>query len=366
MGDKLATRADLEGLTAATAAITALTAQIAMLSNYLKNNNINANNSNVNNKFRRRQISMGTPSSSTRFTNTIPVSRKFEDFEKNVSKSKGFVNCVNLEIPSTTQKGSCVKNTTSSCEALLRGQAKIIMQMPPKKETLEILTPTSQIRNLYGIATSIVQQQSISHVANVDHDSCEFRKCEITKSFDFSEKFQASEECNSKVSYEEITQGTGVGGCSKVDDDASIWAMQVNSSNYDEDDIERGIVDEIKQTRNNLVMKVKPVLSFYCMSQYQADEALYQDENSGSSSFEVEEKVKTSKTLMYGPSMWAPDSSTQTFVFDPGIRVREFPTKASLYYKRTRGRVLHKKRSLMQEQFNAMVTDMILFYYLFF
>jgi hypothetical protein len=133
MGDKLATRADLEGLTAATAAITALTAQIAMLSNYLKNNNINANNSNVNNKFRRRQISMGTPSSSTRFTNTIPVSRKFEDFEKNVSKSKGFVNCVNLEIPSTTQKGSCVKNTTSSCEALLRGQAKIIMQMPPKK-----------------------------------------------------------------------------------------------------------------------------------------------------------------------------------------------------------------------------------------
>jgi hypothetical protein len=168
------------------------------------------------------------------------------------------------------------------------------------------------------------------------------------------------------VSYEEITQGTGVGGCSKVDDDASIWAMQVNSSNYDEDDIERGIVDEIKQTRNNLVMKVKPVLSFYCMSQYQADEALYQDENSGSSSFEVEEKVKTSKTLMYGPSMWAPDSSTQTFVFDPGIRVREFPTKASLYYKRTRGRVLHKKRSLMQEQFNAIVTDMILFYYLFF
>ncbi|WJX94884.1 hypothetical protein P8452_76259 [Trifolium repens] len=182
---------------------------------------------------------MGTPSSTTRFINTIPVSRKIEDFEKNVSKSKGFVNCVNLEIPSTTQKGSCMKNTTSSCDALLRGQAKIIMQMPPKKETLEILTPTPQIRNLYGIATYIVQQQSISQVANVDHDSCEFRKCEITKSFDFSEKLQASEECNSKVSYEEITQGTGVGGCSKVDDDASIWAMQVNSSNYDEDDVER-------------------------------------------------------------------------------------------------------------------------------
>ncbi|MCI36819.1 protein WVD2-like 1-like, partial [Trifolium medium] len=48
----------------------------------------------------------------------------------------------------------------------------------------------------------------------------------------------------------------------------------------------------IKQTRKNLPIKAKSVLSFYYdkrMNQYQADEALYQDENSGSSSIEVEE-----------------------------------------------------------------------------
>ncbi|PNX64901.1 hypothetical protein L195_g054261 [Trifolium pratense] len=49
---------------------------------------------------------------------------------------------------------------------------------------------------------------------------------------------------------------------------------------------------EIKQTRKNLVIQAKLVLSFYYdkhMSQYEADETLYQDENSGSSSFDVEE-----------------------------------------------------------------------------
>ena len=88
-----------------------------------------------------------------------------------------------------------------------------------------------------------------------------------------------------------------------------------------------------------------------------------QDKNSGSSSLEVEEKVKISKPLMYGASTLLSDSSTQTFVFDPGIRVREFRTEASLYYNRTRGRVLHKKRSLMQEQFNATALDLILLYF---
>jgi hypothetical protein len=92
-------------------------------------------------------------------------------------------------------------------------------------------------------------------------------------------------------------------------------------------------------------------------------QAFNQDENSGSSSFEVEEKVKTSKALMYGASTRLSDSSTQTFVFDPGIRVLEFRTETSLYYNRTRGRVLHKKRSLMQEQFNATALDLILLYF---
>jgi hypothetical protein len=60
-----------------------------------------------------------------------------------------------------------------------------------------------------------------------------------------------------------------------------------------------------------------------------------QDENSRSSSLEVEEKVKTSKTLMYGASTRPLDSSTQTFVFNHGIRVPEFQTEAFLNYNRT-------------------------------
>jgi hypothetical protein len=94
-------------------------------------------------------------------------------------------------------------------------------------------------------------------------------------------------------------------------------------------------------------------------------EPLYQDKNSRSSSLKVEEKVKTSEVLMYGASMRALDSSTQTFVFDPGIRIHEFRMKASLYYNRTRGRVFHKKRSLMQEQFKILFYFIIYFLSLF-
>jgi hypothetical protein len=107
---------------------------------------------------------------------------KFEDSEKNVSKSKGqqqdrcalmdmtndspIVGLANggyLETPSAKQRGSRVKNTPGSGEALLRGQVKTLMQMV-EEEALEILAPTSQIQNLSGTATSVVQQQSISQV----------------------------------------------------------------------------------------------------------------------------------------------------------------------------------------------------------
>ncbi|CAJ2646576.1 uncharacterized protein LOC123907730 [Trifolium pratense] len=206
---------------------------------------------------------METPSSTTRFTNTIPLSRKFEDSEKNLSKSKGqqqdrcalmdmtndspivgLANGGNLETPSAKQRGSRVKNTPGSGEALLRGQVKTLMQMV-EEEALEILAPTPQIQDLSGTATSVVQQHpSISQVVNMDQDSGEYGKCEITKSLDFSEKFQVSEECNSEVSYEEVTQGSVVGSCSIVDDGASIWSMQVNSCNYDEDDVDEEIAEE--------------------------------------------------------------------------------------------------------------------------
>lgn len=86
-------------------------------------------------------------------------------------------------------------------------------------------------------------------------------------------------------------------------------------------------------------------------------EAFYLEENLWSSSLEEEENVKTSEALGCDAFMRTSDSSTQIWVFDPGILnvVHEFRTEASFVffcYVRTRGRVLHKKRSLMQEQIN--------------
>jgi len=72
----------------------------------------------------------------------------------------------------------------------------------------------------------------------MDQDSCEYEKCEITKSLDFSEKSQVSEDCTS-----ELTEESVVGSCS-IDEDASIWSMQVNSCNNDEDDVEEEIAKE--------------------------------------------------------------------------------------------------------------------------
>lgn len=72
----------------------------------------------------------------------------------------------------------------------------------------------------------------------MDQGSCEYEKCEITKSLDFSEKSQVSEECTS-----EVTEGSVVGSCS-IDEDASIWSMQVNSCNNDEDDVEEEMAEE--------------------------------------------------------------------------------------------------------------------------
>ncbi|CAL5188149.1 unnamed protein product [Lathyrus oleraceus] len=194
---------------------------------------------------------METPSSTTRFTNTIPLSRKFEDSEKTMSKSKaqqqqdrcalmdmtndspivGLANGGNLDTPSGKQKASRVKNTPGSGEALLRGQAKTLMQMV-EEEALDVSGNSTD--GLPSITSSAVHQ-----VVNMEEDE----KYEIAKSLDFSEKSQVSEECNSEVSYQEVTQGSCVGSCS-VEDDASVWSMQVSASNKDEDDVEEEIAEE--------------------------------------------------------------------------------------------------------------------------
>ncbi|KAK2424498.1 hypothetical protein QL285_034852 [Trifolium repens] len=60
-------------------------------------------------------------------------------------------------------------------------------------------------------------------------------------------------------------------------------------------------------------------------------QAFNQDENSGSGSFEIEEKVKTSKA---GASTRLSDSSTQTFVFDPGIHVITTELEVEFFIRR--------------------------------
>jgi len=100
-------------------------------------------------------------------------------FEDSVSKSKGQQNqdrCAlmdvtndspivglaggNLETPSAKQRGSRVKNTPGSGEALLRGQVKTLMQMVEEEASPQIQSLSGSVNN----NASVVQQQSISQV----------------------------------------------------------------------------------------------------------------------------------------------------------------------------------------------------------
>jgi hypothetical protein len=80
---------------------------------------------------------------------------------------------------------------------------------------------------------------------------------------------------------------------------------------------------------------------------------LYLEENSGSSSLEVEENVKKSEIREYDTSRWATVDSQQNREFDPGILESSMSSGQRLLSitMRTRGRVLYKWRSLMQEHF---------------
>ncbi|KHN36034.1 hypothetical protein glysoja_003157 [Glycine soja] len=238
---------------------------------------------------------METPSSTRRVTRSqalsasndalIAVSRKIEDSEKNASKSKsrvqqqdqsaliditndspivGLANGVILGTPLAKQRGSKIKNTPGSGEALLRGQVKTLLLKVEEEielskfslESTELVAPmpvnTPQIQNLSGLASVttpsvVLQQPLIPQVVNHVFDGSESEKSVISRSllFDFSEKSQlsnASEECFSELSYEEVVQAEReIRSCFIEDDDASmssIWSMQVNASTHDEDDEE--------------------------------------------------------------------------------------------------------------------------------
>ncbi|XP_019422948.1 PREDICTED: uncharacterized protein LOC109332423 isoform X2 [Lupinus angustifolius] len=217
---------------------------------------------------------METPSSTRRIitrsqalasSNNIPVSTPsgmIEDFEKNPSKSKeknngcalmditndspiaGLANGGNLETPLSSmvkQRGSRMKITPGSGEALLRGQVKNLLQKVEEEVVfskiclqnrpfLQLMnssmllgapTPanTPQIANFSGgemgsvTPSTIVQEQLIPQVLNHMFDEKknedDSEKSVITRSLllDFSEKY----------------------------DDASVWSIQVNASTHNED-----------------------------------------------------------------------------------------------------------------------------------
>lgn len=65
----------------------------------------------------------------------------------------------NLETPSAKQRGSRVKNTPGSGEALLRGQVKTLMQMVEEEASPQIQSLSGSVNN-----ASVAQQHSISQV----------------------------------------------------------------------------------------------------------------------------------------------------------------------------------------------------------
>lgn len=269
---------------------------------------------------------METPSSTRRVTrsqaliastnsssssNNVPVSRKIEDSsEKNHSRTRernngqqqqdrcammditndspivGLANNGYLESPLSSmakQRGSRMKKTPGSGEALLRGQVKTLLQKVEEEAVLSkisletrpflklmnspmgLLAPTPantpQIANLSSgsiiTLSPIVQEQLITRVVNhmfddgkKNEEESESEKSVITRSLllDFSEKSDASE-CFSEVSYQEVVvvQGSGEEKSSAAteDDDSSVWSIQVNaSSTQDEDDDEGEIAED--------------------------------------------------------------------------------------------------------------------------
>ncbi|GAU47072.1 hypothetical protein TSUD_191980 [Trifolium subterraneum] len=242
---------------------------------------------------------METPSSTTRRitrsqtttlsasnNNNIPFSRKIEDSEKNASKSRtrkgqgqqqqdrcALVDISNdspivglangdVETPLSSiakQRGSRVKKTPGSGEALLRGQVKTLLQKVEEEaeiskltmdirpflqfinSPMQLLAPTPantpQIPTINNTATgftefspsSVVQEQLISQVVNQEHVESE-KNVLSPLVLDFSEKSEVTED--SKME-------------STEDDGDSIWSIQVNASTHaDEDEDEIAEVED--------------------------------------------------------------------------------------------------------------------------
>ncbi|OIV94843.1 hypothetical protein TanjilG_22040 [Lupinus angustifolius] len=177
-------------------------------------------------------------------SNIFPVSRMIEDSEKNHSISNGcaliditndspivgLANGGNLVTPLSSmakQRGSRMKKTPGSGEALLRGQVNNLLQKVEEESVfskislesssfLQLINST-QISNLSGgdfvsvTPSTNVQEQLIPQVLNPMYD--------------------------------------GKKNVNDEDDDASVWSMQVNASTHDEDyDVDN--VEEIAENED--------------------------------------------------------------------------------------------------------------------
>ncbi|CAK9157010.1 unnamed protein product [Ilex paraguariensis] len=239
---------------------------------------------------------METPSSTRRITrsqalaaacnsNNIPMSRKIEECEKSVSKSRqktgkqqdrsALIDITNdspiiglamgsLETPSSTMSkkrinGQAKHMTPGSGEALLRGQVKTLLQKVEEEAELSKLSLESRpflhlggngsanSNGLASVTLSPVEEKfMISQMINEmldgkKQEDLESEKSLITRSLllDFSEKSEASDSsgCSSVLTYQE-GESEGREKLSADDDDASIWSIQVNASTRDEEEEE--------------------------------------------------------------------------------------------------------------------------------
>ncbi|CAJ2667635.1 unnamed protein product [Trifolium pratense] len=326
MGDKPATRADLEGFTAdVTAALTALSAQITILSNCLNNNNAYYNTTNNVRRHHRDKGHVACKLAADKFeakehevkectkidlfvengheTNnifTVKTTNRNTDLPEDESEnhevhkiggdrelnSIKFV--VDIEAGVTKKNGSYEHIVDTDTETLDDSQPSL----PQKLNDRSDQTKLKEVK--------LVAEQDVS----VEVDESKDEKKEIDERDD-SEKNYVDEGNWSIVSMHtarsRITQGSFpiFRSLERVTKRRELYlkleeknqAFKEEKSRYETRLKEEQKV-AIEQTRKNLVIKEKPILSFYYdkrMSQYQADEAPYQDENSGSSSFEVEE-----------------------------------------------------------------------------
>ncbi|KAK2400521.1 XH/XS domain-containing protein [Trifolium repens] len=407
--DKPVTRAELEGSFAAlTATITALTTQV----NNIINNN---NNNNRNNKNRNNREGEPIPVIWVRNNKHIVVMYKksehthesdLEYYERRYyNKLKD--DYYNFKISDSIYRCPFCYNKDYSLTDLLRHASRIAGNSRKKikdiakhsvlitymqsclnvkdDETFSIINnDTTEINDASVVEKNQINEDlSSSEVVETDeslllkfvnvafNNKSEF--CDVLPPPNAEEKLNLESEVQTEVKSK--TVGTTI-------DEEGVINLELDGSfnvdnNYMDCDIQTKATPEIDEETKKKADANKPrrykyivvisnsmnISDSFNVADSHEYQAFNQDENSGSSSFEVEEKVKTSKALMSGASTRLSDSSTQTFVFDPGIRVPELRTEASLYYNRTRGRVLHKKRSLMQEQFNATTLDLILLYF---